>query len=120
MSYLPSWDPQATLKARIGRKHVETMVSTSELGMTKGRVSRDGCSGLQSPSTCSFLSRITVPTIPAFLLSSSPTPQTLHQLTARAIIRDWTEGSLDSDKTEHEVLFEVLRLTNTYSVQKGG
>ena len=29
--------------------------------------------------------------------------QTLHQLTARAIIRDWTEGSLSSDKMEHEV-----------------
>ena len=30
--------------------------------------------------------------------------QTLHQLTARAIIRDWTEGSLSTDKMEHEVL----------------
>ena len=29
--------------------------------------------------------------------------QTLHQLTARAIIRDWTEGSLDTDRTQHEV-----------------
>ena len=28
----------------------------------------------------------------------------LHQLTARAIIRDWTEGSLDFDHTEHEVI----------------
>ena len=29
--------------------------------------------------------------------------QMLHQLTARAIIRDWTEGSLSSNKMEHEV-----------------
>ena len=29
---------QATLRAKIGSKHVDTMVSTSELGMTKGRV----------------------------------------------------------------------------------
>ena len=29
--------------------------------------------------------------------------QTLHQLTARAIIRDWTDGSLDSNRMEHEV-----------------
>ena len=31
------------------------------------------------------------------------TTQTLHQLTARAIIRDWTDGSLDSNRMEHEV-----------------
>ena len=30
---------QATLHARIGRKHVQTMVSTSELATTQGRVS---------------------------------------------------------------------------------
>ena len=29
---------QATLRAKIGSKHVDTMVSTSELGTTKGRV----------------------------------------------------------------------------------
>ena len=29
--------------------------------------------------------------------------QVLHQLTARAIIRDWTDGSLDADRTQHEV-----------------
>ena len=29
---------QATLKARIGRKTVETMVSTSEMGVTQGKV----------------------------------------------------------------------------------
>ena len=31
-------------------------------------------------------------------------PQILHQLTARAIIRDWDEGSLDSDRTRHEAV----------------
>ncbi len=30
----------ATLKARIGNKHVETMVSTTELGKTQGKVSK--------------------------------------------------------------------------------
>ena len=30
--------------------------------------------------------------------------QMLHQLMARAVIRDWTEGSLDFDRTEHEVI----------------
>ena len=29
---------QATLKARIGRKIVQTMVSTSEMGVTQGKV----------------------------------------------------------------------------------
>ena len=38
------------------------------------------------------------------LLSS----QMLHQLTARAIIRDWTEGSLDFDRMEHEVIFFLV------------
>ena len=28
----------------------------------------------------------------------------LHQLTARAVIRDWTEGSLAEEKMEHEVM----------------
>ena len=29
--------------------------------------------------------------------------QILHQLTARALIRDWEEGSLSADRMEHEV-----------------
>ena len=29
--------------------------------------------------------------------------QVLHQLTARAVIKDWEEGSLHADKYEHEV-----------------
>ena len=56
---------QATLCAKIGRKEVSTMVSTSDLAVTQGRV--------------------------------------LHQLTARALIRDWIEGSLAEDRTQHEV-----------------
>ena len=39
--------------------------------------------------------------------------QTLHQLTARAVIRDWTEGSLDSDRTQHEV--HALSLPRTHT-----
>ena len=34
---------QATLKAKIGRKHVETMVSTSDLAITKGKVGSPKC-----------------------------------------------------------------------------
>jgi len=74
---------QATLRAKIGSKHVDTMVSTSELGMTKGR--------------------------------------TLHQLTARAVIRDWTEGSLDSDRTQHEIVKRdrksyIINISKEYSI----
>ena len=34
--------------------------------------------------------------------------QMLHQLTARAVIRDWTDGSLSTDKMEHEVLYVCI------------
>ncbi|XP_064404134.1 protein mono-ADP-ribosyltransferase PARP4-like isoform X3 [Halichondria panicea] len=73
----------ATLKARIGSKHVETMVSTGDLGKTQGK--------------------------------------TLHQLTARAIIRDWTEGSLDTDRTQHEILKRdrksyIINISKDYSI----
>ncbi len=29
--------------------------------------------------------------------------QTLHRLAARAVIKDWENGSLDEDRTTHEV-----------------
>ena len=32
----------------------------------------------------------------------------LHHLTARAIIRDWTEGSLSEDRTKHEVCWHCI------------
>ena len=38
--------------------------------------------------------------------------QILHQLTARAIIRDWTDGSLDVDRTQHEVGVVCVRVLN--------
>ncbi|XP_065907786.1 protein mono-ADP-ribosyltransferase PARP4-like [Dysidea avara] len=74
---------QATLKAKIGRKEVETMVSTSEMGITHGKV--------------------------------------LHQLTARAIIRDWTDGSLDADRTQHEIIKRdrksyIINISKEYSI----
>jgi poly [ADP-ribose] polymerase len=62
---------QATLKAYIGRKEIQTMVSTSDLATTSG--------------------------------------QTLHQLTARALIRDWNEGSLSDDRMEHEIMKRDLK-----------
>ncbi|XP_065907778.1 protein mono-ADP-ribosyltransferase PARP4-like isoform X3 [Dysidea avara] len=74
---------QTTLKAKIGRKEVETMVSTSEMGITHGKV--------------------------------------LHQLTARAIIRDWTDGSLDADRTQHEIIKRdrksyIINISKEYSI----
>ena len=71
---------------------------------------------LSSLSPPSLLSLLPLPTLPSTTPPTPPSPpsphppfyysflhQTLHQLTARAIIRDWTEGSLDVDKTQHEV-----------------
>eukprot|EP00731_Ephydatia_muelleri_P039212 Em1219g1a len=70
-------------KAKIGSKEVDTIVSSSELAMTKGK--------------------------------------TLHQLTARAIIRDWTEGSLDVDKTQYEIVKRerknyIINTSREYSI----
>ncbi len=41
----------------------------------------------------------------------------LHQLTARALIRDWTEGSLDSNRMEHEVCSLMLGGTLLYAIR---
>jgi poly [ADP-ribose] polymerase len=73
----------ATLKAHIGGKEVSTMVSTSDLSMTTGKI--------------------------------------LHQLTARAIIRDWDEGSLAEDRVEHEIVKHdrkayIINLSKEYSI----
>ncbi|XP_065826671.1 protein mono-ADP-ribosyltransferase PARP4-like isoform X4 [Oscarella lobularis] len=73
----------ATLKAEIGGKEVSTMVSTSELSMTTGKI--------------------------------------LHQLTARALIRDWEEGSLSADRMEHEIVKStrksyIINLSKEYSI----
>ncbi|XP_035659528.1 protein mono-ADP-ribosyltransferase PARP4-like [Branchiostoma floridae] len=55
---------QATLKAVINNREISTMVSTTELSITTGKI--------------------------------------LHQLTARAVIRDWEDGTLHSDRMHHE------------------
>ena len=52
---------------------------------------------------------------------SGPPPQTLHHLTAKAVIRDWTEGSLDADKTQHEVVKRerkdyIINVSKEYSI----
>ncbi|CAH3018315.1 unnamed protein product, partial [Porites evermanni] len=57
---------QATLSAEVNGKTVSTMVYTSDLNITTGKI--------------------------------------LHQLTARALIRDWDEGSLHEQRTGHEVV----------------
>ncbi|EDV19935.1 uncharacterized protein TRIADDRAFT_32651, partial [Trichoplax adhaerens] len=56
---------QATLEAEIGGTQISTVVSTSELSKTSGKI--------------------------------------LHQLTARALIRDYDEGAYNNDRTNHEV-----------------
>ncbi|XP_013399831.1 poly [ADP-ribose] polymerase 4-like [Lingula anatina] len=74
---------QATLKAMIAGFEVSTVVSTSDLSITKGKI--------------------------------------LHRLTAKAILRDWEEGSLDDDRTQHEVLKMnrknlIIQLSTKYSI----
>lgn len=85
---------QASLRAFIGNKEIKTMVSTSDLAVTKGRVRE---------ITYFYVTPCSVD-VEGFLRLIVVSFQTLHQLTARAIIRDWTEGSLDFDRTEHEVV----------------
>ena len=46
---------QATLRARIGRKEVHTMVSTSDLAMTQGRVRGGGGGGVDSVEIISYV-----------------------------------------------------------------
>ncbi|XP_062507413.1 protein mono-ADP-ribosyltransferase PARP4-like isoform X2 [Corticium candelabrum] len=73
----------ATLTAHIGGKEVSTVVSTSDLSVTTGKI--------------------------------------LHQLTARAIIRDWDEGTLAADRLEHEIVKHdrkayIINLSKEYSI----
>ncbi|KAK6170199.1 hypothetical protein SNE40_018651 [Patella caerulea] len=47
--------------------------------------------------------------------------QILHRLTARSIIRDWEDGMLSSDKTDHEVIKRnlkpyIIELSKDYSI----
>ncbi|XP_071495566.1 uncharacterized protein [Diadema antillarum] len=49
------------------------------------------------------------------------TGQIVHRLTARAVIRDWEEGTLDPDKTHHEAKKEeqkpyIIDLSKQYSI----
>ena len=91
---------QASLEAKIGSKQVETMVSTSDLGMTKGRV----CT--YCPCTHTAYS--------SSILSITSPVQMLHQLTARALIRDWSDGTLDANRMEHEVCQCVCAELSSY------
>ncbi|XP_041352469.1 protein mono-ADP-ribosyltransferase PARP4-like isoform X2 [Gigantopelta aegis] len=80
--YVPNCT-MATLKAVVGGQEVCTVVSTSDLGITRGL--------------------------------------TVHRLTARAIIRDWEDGMLSSDRTRHEILKMNLKpyiidLSTEYSI----
>lgn len=56
---------QASLTAEVDGKRLSTIVSTTDLNVTTGKI--------------------------------------LHQLTAKAVIRDWDEGSLHEKRTGHEV-----------------
>ncbi|XP_078664712.1 uncharacterized protein LOC144907477 isoform X2 [Branchiostoma floridae x Branchiostoma belcheri] len=74
---------QATLKAVINNREISTMVSTSELSITSGKI--------------------------------------LHQLTARAVIRDWEDGTLHVDRTHHETKKMglkpyIISLSKEYSI----
>ncbi|CAH1248284.1 PARP4 [Branchiostoma lanceolatum] len=74
---------QATLKAVINNREISTMVSTSELSITSGKI--------------------------------------LHQLTARAVIRDWEDGTLHADRMHHEMKKMglkpyIINLSKEYSI----
>ncbi|KAI8502339.1 Protein mono-ADP-ribosyltransferase parp4 [Branchiostoma belcheri] len=74
---------QATLKAVINNREISTMVSTSDLSITSGKI--------------------------------------LHQLTARAVIRDWEDGTLHVDRTHHETKKMglkpyIISLSKEYSI----
>ena len=89
---------QASIRAFIGSKEIKTMVSTSELAVTKGKVRET------LVAMCSLFQLSHPESRKTLTFQRCVLFQTLHQLTARAIIRDWTEGSLDFDRTEHEVI----------------
>ncbi|XP_064627264.1 protein mono-ADP-ribosyltransferase PARP4-like isoform X2 [Lineus longissimus] len=74
---------QATLTAIVDGREVSTIVSTSELSISAGKI--------------------------------------VHQLTARAAIRDWETGLLDDNRTEHEVVKRnrksyIIDLSKEYSI----
>ena len=83
---------KATLSAEIDGYTVSTMVSTPDLNITQGTVSISfAVSGEQ-------LMNLVLDYNGSLFRS-----QMLHQLTARALIRDWDEGVLDQDATKSEM-----------------
>ena len=95
--YVPSCT-QATLKANIDNNQVATIVSTSDLNITTGMVSHFVCDFQLLSKLFSLLVCVQVFDLSIFVL------KILHRLTARAVIRDWEDGSLAEDRVEHEVL----------------
>lgn len=96
------------------------MVSTSELQKTKGTVNKRTHSQTTIPATTCFISEdesfwnlmekavfdiINCIIIKTILKSTDMCVQFLHKLTARALIRDYEDGSLDTSEAEHEVCF---------------
>ncbi|XP_065065834.1 protein mono-ADP-ribosyltransferase PARP4-like isoform X2 [Rhopilema esculentum] len=61
----------ATLSAKIGDRELSTMVSTTDLNVTTGKI--------------------------------------LHRLAARAVIKDWEDGTLSESRTEHEMLKREMK-----------
>uniref|UniRef100_A0A4W3HLZ0 Poly(ADP-ribose) polymerase family member 4 n=1 Tax=Callorhinchus milii TaxID=7868 RepID=A0A4W3HLZ0_CALMI len=84
---------QATLSALINNQEIKTMVSTTELQKTKGKVYSH------------------------YLVCCSM----LHRLTARALIGDYENGSLHADQSEHEMKKSIqksyiIELSKEYSI----
>ena len=101
---------------------METTVFTSDLSRTKGKVSRRAQLHLLFSAMMSsnflFMLLFTYPYhLVVCVCVCAPNNelcvvhvfvQMLHQLTARALIRDWTEGSLDSNRMQHEVCMMIV------------
>ncbi|KAJ8314784.1 hypothetical protein KUTeg_006934 [Tegillarca granosa] len=73
----------ATLYAEIAGQQISTVVSTSDLSVTQGKI--------------------------------------LHRLTAKAVIRDWEDGVLAPDRTDHHVMKmnmkkDIIELSKKYSI----
>lgn len=105
--------PQATLLGNLSGQELKTMVSTSELQKTKGTVRTFTlpASSVKYQSMNLFVDWWSNILLILFHYDDVMGDnydgcvcfQFLHRLTARALIRDYEDGSLDTDEAEHEV-----------------
>ncbi|XP_071197270.1 protein mono-ADP-ribosyltransferase PARP4 isoform X4 [Salvelinus alpinus] len=92
---------QATLLGDLSGQNIETMVSTTELQKTRGTV---------RPPHSLHLTVYTVSVTPVIhLCVCVHVFQFLHKLTARAVIRDYEDGSLHTNEAEHEGKKSVMK-----------